>query len=256
MIDPRAVIDSKANIDEDVSIGPFSIIGSDVEIGRGTRIGAHAVINGPCSIGKDNQVFQFTTVGEIPQDKKYNGEATRLEIGDRNVIREYATLHRGTVQGSGVTRIGNDNLFMAYTHVAHDCQIGNHAILANAASMAGHVTIDDYAILGGFTIVHQFCRLGQHSFSAMGSAITRDVPPYVTVGGRPTAPHGINKEGLRRCGYDEDLIKTIFKAYKLLYKSGHTLEEAIGAIKVLASDHIEIDVIVDFLERTERSIIR
>jgi len=178
LIHPSAIIDAGAELADDVSVGPFSIIGPNVQIGAGSRIGPHVVIKGPTRIGIDNQIFQFASVGEDPQDKKYHGEVTRLEIGDRNVIREFTTLHRGTIQEESVTRVGCDNLLMAYTHVAHDCVIGDGVIMANGASLAGHVTVDDFAILGGFSLVHQFCRIGRHSFSAMGSIISRDIPPY------------------------------------------------------------------------------
>jgi UDP-N-acetylglucosamine acyltransferase len=256
LIDPRAVVDPGAELDEGVSVGPFSILGPGVRIGRGTRIGPHVVLRGPTTLGADNRVYQFASVGEDPQDKKYAGEPTRLEIGDRNVIREYATVHRGTAQDRGLTRIGDDNLLMAYTHVAHDCVIGNQAILANAASLGGHVNIDDWAILGGFTIVHQFCSIGAHSFCAMGSVINRDVPPYVTVSGHPAAPHGINSEGLRRRGFSEPAIRDIRKAYKILYKSGLKLAEARTELESLARIRPEVGPMVAFIERSERSILR
>jgi len=256
LIHPSAIIDPAALVDEGVDIGPFSIVGAGVEIGAGTRVGPHVVLKGPTRIGKDNQIFQFSSVGEDPQDKKYHGEVTRLEIGDRNVIREYCTIHRGTVQDQGVTHIGSDNLFMAYTHIAHDCVIGNHVIMANAASLAGHVHMADHVILGGFSLVHQFCKLGIHSFSAMGSVISRDIPPYVMVGGRPTRPHGINSVGLERKGYDADALRAIRKAYKLIYKSGLTLEDAIKSLDETASETPAVSVMAEFLKNTERSIIR
>ncbi|MFC1684275.1 acyl-ACP--UDP-N-acetylglucosamine O-acyltransferase [Pseudomonadota bacterium] len=256
MIDPHAVIDPAAELDEGVTVGPFTIIGPDVKIGKGTEIGPHVVIKGPTSIGCDNRIFQFASIGEDPQDKKYAGEQTRLEIGDRNQIREFTTIHRGTAQDAGITRIGSDNLFMAYTHVAHDCQIGNHVILANAASLGGHITIQDHAILGGFTIVHQFSHIGAHSFCAMGSVVTRSVPPYVTVGGHPAKPHGTNSEGLRRRGFSSDAIQQIKKAYKLLYKSQLRLDEAVDAIQELAKETPEVAVIPEFIEKSGRSIIR
>lgn len=256
MIHPTALIDPSAKLADDVSVGAFSIIGAGVEIASGTRIGPHAVINGPTRIGKDNQIFQFTSIGEDPQDKKYRGETTRLEIGDRNVIREYVTVHRGTIQDQSLTRIGNDNLFMAYTHVAHDCVVGNHVIMANAASLAGHVHVDDGAILGGFSLVHQFCRIGRYSFSAMGSVINRDLPPYVMIGGSPTKPHGINNVGLERQGFSPEAIRNIRKAYKLVYKSKLKLEEAIQALVELSLEAPEVSCMVEFLRHTERSIIR
>ncbi len=256
MIHPTAVIDPTAELDTGVEIGPYSIIGAGVRIGNGSRIGPHAVIMGPTDIGADNRIFQFASVGEEPQDKKYGGEVTRLEIGDRNVIREYATLHRGTMQDQGVTRVGNDNLFMAYTHVAHDCRIGDHVIMANAASLGGHVKIDDWSILGGFTIVHQFCRIGGHSFCAMGSVTTRDVPPFVTIGGHPAEPRGINSEGLKRQGYADSSIQAIKRAYKLLYMSNLKLEEALSGIRELAVQTPELEELVDFIGSSNRSIIR
>ena len=219
MIDPRAIVHLNAELAPDVKVGPYSIIGPDVQIDAGTEIGPHVVINGPTTIGKDNSIYQFASIGEDPQDKKYADELTRLEIGDRNVIREFCTMHRGTQQDQGVTLIGDDNLFMAYTHVAHDCVVGNHVIMANGASIAGHVHVDDHVILGGFTLVHQFTQIGEFSFSAMGSAITQDVPPYVMVGGRPTRPHGINSVGMERNGKSPEVIRQIRKAYKILYKN-------------------------------------
>ncbi len=255
-IDPRAAIDPAAELDEGVSVGPFTVIGADVQIRRGTTIGPHAVINGPTTIGIDNKIFQFASIGEDPQDMKYAGEETRLEIGDRNQIREFTTIHRGTVQDAAVTRIGDDNLLMAYTHVAHDCQLGDHVILANAASLGGHVIIGDYAILGGFCIAHQFCHIGAHSFSSMGSVIKSDVPPYVTVGGHPAKPHGINSEGLRRRGFNEEAIRLIKRAYKLLYKSQLKLDEAVLEIKALAKECPEAGLISDFVGESTRGIIR
>ncbi len=256
MIDERAVIDPGASLDEGVSVGPFSIIGPGVEIGRGTWIGPHCVIRSDTRIGCDNKIFQFASVGEDPQDKKYAGEATRLEIGDRNVIREYATLHRGTVQDQGLTRVGNDNLLMAYTHVAHDCVIDDHAILANGASLGGHVHVQDWAILGGFTMVHQFCQIGAHAFCAMGSGINMDVPSFVTVSGNPAKPHGINAEGLKRRGFEANQIQSIRRAYKTLYKSGLKLEQALDKLGQAAADAPELNELVTFLTRSERGIVR
>lgn len=256
MIHPTAIIDSSAELDDDVSVGPYALIGADVQIQAGTEIGPHAVIKGPTRIGADNRIFQFASVGEDPQDKKYGGERTVLEIGHRNVIREFTTIHRGTIQEQGITRIGDDNLFMAYTHVAHDCMIGNRIIMANAASLAGHVQVDDFAILGGFTLVHQFCRIGLYSFSAMGSVISRDLPPYVMVGGRPTKPHGINTVGLERQGFSSEAIRQIKKAYKIIYKAGFKLDEAINLLRDMSAESPEIGPLVEFLQNTGRSIIR
>ena len=256
MIDKRAVIDPAAELDEGVTVGPFSVIGADVQIARGTTIGPHVVINGPTRIGRDNRIYQFASVGEDPQDKKYAGEKTRLEIGDRNVIREFTTLSRGTVQDAGLTRIGSDNLFMAYTHVAHDCLIGNHTILANTATLGGHVRVDDYAILGGFTAVHQFCQIGAHSFCGMGSSVTRDVLPYVTISGQPARARSINVEGLRRRGFDNDAIRRLKNAYKLIFLSKKPLKEALQMLKESAKEAKELQLMVDFIERSERSILR
>lgn len=256
MIDSRAVIDLNAELDKEVSIGPYSIIGSGVSIGEGTIIGPHVVIKGSASIGKNNKIYQFASIGEDPQDKKYADEITRLEIGDRNVIREYCTMHRGTVQDQGVTRVGNHNLFMAYTHVAHDCVIGDHVIMANGASLAGHVRLGDFAILGGFTLVHQFTKIGEHSFSAMGSAVSQDIPPYVMVGGRPTRPHGINSVGMERQGFSCDAIRQIRMAYKVLYKKGLKLDEAIEQIADMAKEYSELNVMIEFLKTVTRGILR
>ena len=256
VIDSRAIVDPSAEIDETVEIGPFSIIGPKVKIGKGSWIGPHVVIKGPCTIGEDNKIYQFASVAEDPQDKKYADEETTLEIGHRNIIRENATLHRGTIQENGKTIIGDDNLLMAYTHVAHDVVMGNNIILANAASLAGHVTVGDYAILGGFTIVHQFCQIGTHCFASMGSSISRDVPPYVMVGGQPTAPHGLNMEGLKRRGFPDDCIKDIRKAYKLLYKSKLKFTDAIIAVEELSKNRPNLVPFVQFLKSSSRSVIR
>ena len=256
LIHPSALIDPSAEIAEDVSIGAFSIIGPDVVIGKGTVIGPHVVISKSTRIGQDNKIFQFSSIGEDPQDKKYAGEETFLEIGDRNVIRENVTLNRGTAQDAVYTRIGSDNLLMAYTHVAHDCFIGDHTILANAASLGGHVHIEDWAILGGFSIVHQFCRVGAHCFTAMGSVIAKDVPPYVTVGGHPAKPHGINKEGLKRRGFSDDEIRSILNAYKQLYKAGLTLEQAEVKLRKMSEEASVVGLMSEFLEKSNRSIIR
>lgn len=255
-IHPTAIIDPKSEVAEDVTIGPYSVIGSDVYIKSGTVIGSHVVIKGPTNIGYDNNIYQFSSIGENPQDKKYQDEVTNLEIGDRNTIREYCTMHRGTKQDQGLTKIGDDNLFMAYTHVAHDCIIGKHVIMANGASLAGHVHLDDHAILGGFTLVHQFSQIGQFSFSAMGSAITQDIPPYVMVGGRPTRPHGINSVGMERNGSSPEVIRLIRKAYKIIYKMNLRLEDAIEEIEDMAGDYNEMSNMVSFLRNVTRGILR
>lgn len=256
MIHSTAIIDSRAELANDVTVGAYSIIGANVKIDSGTVIGPHVVIKGPSTIGKDNRIYQFASVGEDPQDKKYAAEITRLEIGDRNTIREFTSLHRGTVQDRSVTKIGNDNLFMAYTHVAHDCLIGNHVIMANGASLAGHVHLDSHAILGGFTLVHQFTQIGQYSFAAMGSAITQDVPPFVMVGGKPTRPHGINSVGMERNGISTEDTRLIRNAYKIIYKMNLRLEEAIEQINELAIDSKELDIMVNFLRNVRRGILR
>ncbi len=256
MIDNRAVVDPKAEIDEGVSIGPFSVIGPGVQIGRGTEIGSHAVIKGPTRIGVDNKIFQFSSIGEDPQDKKYAGEETSLEIGDRNTIREFVTINRGTAQDAIATRLGSDNLLMAYTHIAHDCQVGNHTIMANAASLAGHVHLDDWAILGGFCTVHQFCHIGAHSFSGLNSTIKRDIPPYVLTDGNPAKPHGINSEGLRRRGFSDESIQQIKRAYKIIYKKQLRLADAINSIQQMADECPELVVMAEFFQGCERSIVR
>jgi len=256
VIDKKAVVDINAEIADDVKIGPFSVVGPEVKIDAGCVIGPHVVINGPTAIGRENHIYQFASIGEDPQDKKYADEVTRLEIGDRNVIREFTTMHRGTLQDHGLTLIGSDNLFMAYTHVAHDCVIGDHIIMANGASIAGHVHMDNHAILGGFTLVHQFTQIGEYSFSAMGSAITQDIPPYVMVGGRPTRPHGINSVGMERDGISPEDIRFIRKAYKILYKNNLRIEDAIEEIEDLAGDSNELSNMVSFLRNVTRGILR
>lgn len=256
MIDPRAVIDPTAELAEDVSVGPFAVIGAHVHIGSGTWIGPHAVINGPTRIGRNNRIFQFASVGEEPQDKKYKGEPTRLEIGDGNTIREFVTINRGTVQDEGVTRIGDDNWIMAYVHIAHDCEVGNHAIFANNASLAGHVHVDDYAILGGFTGVHQFCRVGAHVITGIASVVRQDIPPFITASGNPAAPHGLNSEGLKRRGFSSEALAALKRAYKTLYKSGLGLNEAADAIAQEADQQPELRPLADFLRVTGRGIVR
>lgn len=256
MIHSTAIIDPSTELADDVSVGPYTVIGPGVQIDAGTTIGSHVVIKGPTRIGTHNRIYQFASLGEDPQDKKYQGEVTRLDIGDHNVIREYCTIHRGTAQDKEVTRIGSYNLLMAYTHVAHDCLVGDHVIMANAASLAGHVLVDDHAILGGFSLVHQFCKIGPYTFSAMGSVITRDIPPYVMVGGRPTKPHGINSVGLERQGFGADAIRQIRKAYKIVYMSGMKLEDAIKMLDGMTADTPELQCMADFLKHTGRSILR
>lgn len=256
MIHPTAIVHPHARLAPDVDVGPYAIIGEHVEIGAGTSIGPHTVIHGHTTIGRDNRIFQFVSLGEVPQDKKYDNEPTRLEIGDRNTIREFCTLNIGTAQDVGVTRLGNDNWIMAYVHLAHDCQVGNHTIFANHATLAGHVTVGDYAILGGFAAVHQFCHIGAHAMLGINSLITQDVPPYVTCGGQPTAPHGINAEGLRRRGFSTAGIQAIKQAYKTLYKSGLSFNDARAALATAADQHPELRLLSDFLAQSTRGIIR
>lgn len=255
-VHPTAIVDPSAKIGCGVSVGAYSVIGPEVVIGDECWIGPHVVINGPTTIGRENKIFQFASVGEVPQDLKFTGEETRLEIGDRNTIREFATLNRGTGVGGSVTRIGNDNLLMAYIHVAHDCIIGNHVILSNNASLAGHVVVHDHVILGGFTLVHQFCAIGQHVFAGMGSAIAKDVPPYLIVSGAPAEPHGLNKVGLKRRGFSEERLRQISRAYKLLYRQGLSLEEAKLELNKMAERDEDVRLFAAFLQQSTRSIIR
>ncbi len=256
MIDPRAAIDPNAKIAEGVTVGPFSVIGPDVEIGEGSWIGPHVVIEGPCRIGKENKIFQFSSIGAEPQDKKYSGEPTLLEIGDRNVIRESCTLNRGTSQDLGYTRIGCDNWIMAYVHIAHDCVVGDNTIFANNTTLAGHVMIEDFAILGGASLIHQFCTVGAHSFIGMGSAISKDVPPFLMVAGQPSHPRGLNVEGLRRRGFTPEAIKALRRAYKIVYRSGLTAVKAVDEIAGLASEFDAVGQFSEFIRQSERGIVR
>ena len=256
MIHATAVIDSSAELGEDVSIGPYTVIGADVVIGAGSEIGPHVVINGPTRIGGENRIFQFASIGEAPQDKKYAGEPTRLEIGDRNTIREFVTINRGTAQDEGITSLGDDNWIMAYVHIAHDCRIGNQTIFANNASLAGHVFIADYVILGGYTLVYQFCSIGAYALTAYGSGISLSVPPYVTVGGMPARAHGLNMEGLRRRGFSAETRKILKQAYKTLYRENLPLQDAIKVLKGRVKDCPELGILVSFLEQQTRGIVR
>lgn len=255
-IHSTAIIDPSARIGDGVTVGPYSVIGADVEIGANTWIGPHVVINGPTTIGSDNKIHQFASIGDAPQDLKYAGEPTRLEIGDRNTIRECVTINRGTVSGGGLTKVGSDNLLMAYIHIAHDCRIGNHVIFSNNASLAGHAHVGDYVILSGFTLVHQFCSIGDYAFTGMGSAISKDVPPYLMISGNPAAPHGLNKVGLKRRGFSDEQIRNLTRVYKILYRQGLSLDEAKQQIAGMAEGHEEVKRFVDFLEQSKRSIIR
>jgi UDP-N-acetylglucosamine acyltransferase len=256
LIDPRAAVDPSARLAADVTVGAFAVIGPQVEIGAGSVIGPHAVVQGPTRIGRDNHILPFASIGGMPQDKKYHGEPTFLEIGDRNTLFEFVTLNRGTTQDRGKTSIGNDNWIMAYVHVAHDCQVGNNIILANNTTLAGHVSIEDWAILGGFTKVHQFCRIGAHSFTGMNVDLARDVPPYMMVSGTPAEPRGINSEGLRRRGFTAGQIRNVKNAYRVLYRSELRLEEALVKLRTLATGQAELKCLVEFLESSERGITR
>jgi UDP-N-acetylglucosamine acyltransferase len=256
MIHPTAIVDPGARIGANVAIGPYSIIGPDVEIGDNTEVGPHVVIKGHTRIGRDNHIFQFCSLGEIPQDKKYAGEPTRLEIGDRNTIREFCTFNLGTVQGGGLTSIGDDNWLMAYAHIAHDCHVGNKTIFANGASLAGHVTVDDWVIFGGFTGVHQFCRIGAHVITAASSLVLQDVPPYLMVAGNTAQPYGIHVEGLKRRGFTSEAISELKRAYRTLYKSGLLLEEAKAQLADQARTAPDVQRMVDFLASSKRGIIR
>jgi UDP-N-acetylglucosamine acyltransferase len=256
MIHPTAIVEAGARIAPDVEIGPYAIIGGNVEIGAGTSVGAHAVITGHTRIGRNNRILHHAVLGEMPQDKKYAGEPTRLEIGDDNMIREFCTFNTGTAQDLGVTRMGSRNWVMAYAHVAHDCEVGDDTILANCVQLAGHVVVGDHAILGGMTGVHQFCRVGPHAMTAGGTVVLADVPPYVMAMGNRAEPHGINSEGLKRRGFAAETINAIRRAYKTLYKSGLTLEEARKALREQAAQVPEVGILAEFLDNSKRSIIR
>lgn len=259
-IHSTAIIDKEACLDSSVEVGAYSIIGPHVRIGAGTKVGSHVVIEGRTTIGCDNTIFQFSSIGAIPQDKKYAGEPTSLEIGDRNTIREFCTFNIGTAQDVGVTRLGNDNWIMAYVHIAHDCQIGNNTIFANGATIGGHVEIGDWVVMGGFSGVHQFCKIGAHAMLGMNTSLTQDVPPFVILSGNPAAAYGLNTEGLKRRGFSREQISGIKQAYKLLYKSGLTLEEAKSAMQKTQSEHPEAQQYIQqmqaFLDRSTRGIVR
>ncbi len=256
MIDPRAVVSPQAQIADDVEIGAFTVIGPGVTIGKGTWVGPHAVINGPTQIGADNRIFQFASLGDAPQDKKYRGEPTRLEIGDRNVIREFVTVNRGTIHDKSLTKIGCDNLLMAYTHVAHDCVVGDKVVMSNCATLGGHVQIGDWVIMGGLSAVHQHTKIGAHCFIANNAAVTRDVPPYIMVVGQPAKPHSVNSEGLKRRGFTADQIRNIRRAYRVLYRSGLLLADALRELEKTALEQAEIRPFVEFIKASSRSIVR
>jgi UDP-N-acetylglucosamine acyltransferase len=255
-IDPRAIVSPGARLADDVEVGAFSVIGPDVEVGAGTVIGPHVVIAGHTRIGAGNRIFQFASIGDAPQDKKYKGEPTRLEIGDRNVFREFTTVNRGTTHDKGVTRVGSDNLFMAYTHVAHDCVIGNHVVMANVATLGGHVELGDHVIMAGLSAVHQFCKVGAHAFIANNTAVTRDVPPYIMAVGQPAEPHSVNATGLSRRGFTPEQVRNIKNAFRTLYRSDLKLAEAIEKLKVAAQAQPEIVPFVEFIGQSTRSLVR
>ena len=255
-IHATALVDPAAELDTSVSVGPYTVIGPHVKVGAGTTIGAHCVIEGHTTIGRDNRIFQFNSLGAIPQDKKYAGEPCELVIGDRNTIREFCTFNIGSPSDRALTQVGNDNWIMAYVHVAHDCQVGDHTIFANNATLAGHVHVGDWAILGGFTGVHQFCRVGAHSFCGVGTVLLQDLPPFVTVAGNPAKPHGINSEGLKRRGYSAEGIAAIKRAYRALYRSGLTLDEARQRVAEIAATQPEVGLFSEFIAASGRGLVR
>ncbi len=256
VIHSTAIISDSAKIADDVEIGAYCLIGDEVEIADGTRLESHVVVNGPTRIGRDNRIFQFSSIGDDPQDKKYSGEPTSLVIGDRNTIREFCTISRGTVQDKGETVIGDDNWIMAYVHIAHDCVIGSNTIMANNATLAGHVHVGDWAIFGGFSGVHQFCHIGAHSFLGMYTGVSRDVAAYTTVSGQPAVPRGINSEGLKRRGFSADQIRNIKQAYRLVFRRGKKLAEAIDEVAELSKSHPELVVFLESLRSSERGLAR
>ena len=256
LISPLASIDPSAQLGKGVSVGPFTVIGPDVVIGDGCKIESHAVIKGPTVIGKNNHIFQYATVGEATPDLKYKGEPTTLVIGDNNVIREGATLHRGTVQDRGETTVGNNNLLMAYVHIGHDSVVGNHCILVNNASLAGHVIVDDYAILSGYVLVHQFCTIGAYAFIGMGSGVGKDIAAYTMTIGSPAENRGLNLEGLRRKGFSKDAIKAIKQAHKIVYREGLTIEQAMPKVAEIAEQTPEVAVFYDSIKRSTRGLVR
>lgn len=255
MIHPLAIVDPQAKIGKDVQIGAYSIIGAGVEISDETWIGPHVVINGPTRIGSHNRIYQFSSIGEAPQHLGYKNEPTWLEIGDQNIIREYCTLNRGTVAGGGVTRIGNDNFFMAYCHIAHDCRVGNRTIFANNASLAGHVNVEDQVFFGGFSMIHQFCRVGAHAMTGMNTVAFKDIPPYLLVSGNTAAPYGLNVRGLKRRNFSEQTIESLRQAYKIVYKSGLRLNEATDQLAKVAKTP-EVRHFLEFIRQSERGIVR
>lgn len=256
MIHPTAIIAAEAELDSTVSVGPYAVIEGKVRIGARTRIDSHVVIKGPTTIGQDNHIYQFASIGDDPQDKKYAGEPTELVIGNGNTIREYCTMNRGTVQDEGVTRVGDRNWIMAYVHIAHDCIVGNETIFANNSTIAGHVRVDDFAILGGFTAVHQFCRMGRLSFTSIHSYITKDIPAFVVASGRPAEPRGINVEGLKRRNYSPEAMRSIRDAYRTVYRQGLKLDEAISRLEQRVGDEPDMLPLLQSLQQSDRGLIR
>jgi len=256
MIHPTAIIADTAVLADNVEVGPYTIIGDKVEIGSGSKIESHVVINGPTTIGNDNHIYQFVSLGDDPQDKKYGGEATRLTIGKRNSIREFCTVSRGTIQDRGETIVGDDNWIMAYVHIAHDCVVGSNTIMANNTTLAGHVHIGDWAICGGFSGVHQFCHIGAHAFLGMFAAVNRDVPAFTMVSGHPAVPKGINSEGLKRREFSTEQIRNIKNAYRLVYRKGYKLAEAVSKIEAIVQQQPELELLLESLRSSERGIVR
>jgi UDP-N-acetylglucosamine acyltransferase len=253
-IHPTVIIESGAKFDDSVKIGPYSIIGKNVVINSGTEIGSHVVITGNTIIGKNNIIYSHNSIGQAPQDKKYKNEKTKLEIGDNNTVREFCTINIGTVQDNGITRIGSNNWIMAYVHIAHDCILGDNIIMANNSSLAGHVQIDDYAILGGFTLVHQFCKIGAHIMSAVGTKVFKDIPPFVTVYGEKATPSGINVEGLKRRNFTDSDISELKKAFKIIYKKNNTALEAIRILNDISTENTNL--LSSFIKNSARGIVR
>ena len=256
MISDKADIHPTAIIGDNVEIGPWTMVGADVEIGDGCKIGPHAVIKGPCRLGVNNEIFSFASIGDAPQDKTYNGEPTELVIGDNNVIREYCTINRGTVKGGGVTRLGSNNFLMAYSHVAHDCQVGDHTIFAAYAALAGHVTVEDYVAIGPYSAVHQNCRLGESAFITKATYITQDVMPYIIAAGNSPRTVGINTVGIKRRGFSSDTVNTLRKVYKTVFRQGLTKQEAIDALATLAADYPPVEKLMLALQQSTRGIVR
>ncbi len=256
MIHPTAIVEDGARIAPDVEIGAYSLIGPQVEIGAGCRIGPHVVITGQTRLGENNRVFQFASIGDEPQDKKFAGEDSALEIGTGNTIREYVTINRGTADGGGVTRVQDHNWIMAYCHIAHDCQVGSHVTMANGATLAGHVIVGDYAIFAGYSGAHQFCRIGDHAFLGMYGGVSQDVPAYVMVSGQPPRPRGINSEGLKRRGFDAEQIRSIREAYRLIYRSGKSRDEALSELEQRLPEQPELELMIRTARASTRGLLR